>query len=100
MRKLTILFAIITLFAYGHVNGQQIKRNMIANAGFEEGLKHWLRGGNGVTFGEETENPISGTKSAKITVNQTHELLWGNTLKYFLPIKNGKRYKVSFKAKA
>lgn len=102
MKKLYYLIAIFALLGLGSVHGQQIKRNLIANADFEDGLQHWRRyDANGrVVFSEETENPLSGNISAKVLVRYPAATLWDASLKYFIPMTSGVKYKISFEAKA
>jgi hypothetical protein len=102
MKKNYFFIAIFALALFGSVNGQQIKRNIVANANFEDGLKHWRSyDANGrVAFSTETENPLSGEKSAKVLVKYSALTLWDASLKYFFPMTSGVKYKISFQAKA
>lgn len=99
-RLLLITFSILAVLV--GINAQQIKRNLVANADFEDGLKHWRQYDDGgkLTFSEETADPVSGQKSAKIVVNNTATPIWVTALKYFFPMQSGAKYKVSFDAKA
>lgn len=102
MKKNYFFIVIFALAIFGSVNGQQIKRNIVANANFEDGLKHWRSyDANGrVAFSTETEDPLSGEKSAKVLVKYSALTLWDASLKYFFPMTSGVKYKISFQAKA
>jgi hypothetical protein len=99
MRKITILNM---LFAVTFsLNAQQVKRNLVANANFEEGLKNWLvvnGDGGGVVFSADYFDPISGTTSAKFVPEANAG--WSSQIKYRFPVERGAKYKISFKAKA
>lgn len=102
-KKITIL-ALGLLLAVASF-GQ--KRNMVANARFEEGIKNWRYNlgydatATGVVLDTATgADAIQGDMSLRATVNTNLTNTWDYMFRYFLPIKIGETYNVSFDIKA
>jgi hypothetical protein len=101
IKRSIVLFALLVLAGNAAMT-QQTKRNLIANSCFEDNFKNWRWDGDPIK-GElkfDTENPISGATSAKITVHENAASTWDLNLYTFLPIEEAAIYKVTFKAKA
>jgi hypothetical protein len=72
------------------------------NGDFENGFNGWSTDvwGGAASFMEETTNPISGTKSARITVTQSSNTAWHIQLRQWMRIRKGYTYQVSYTARA
>ena len=69
--RISILLTCFTILISTFGSAQQIKRNLIANSCFEEGLKHWYttcEPNINVNYYIDKDTPISGSASALISV--------------------------------
>jgi hypothetical protein len=102
MKKVFTLL-LLTSFALG-VFAQ--KRNMIANSRFEDGYLNWVAEGSSLdTLGDikydiDSITPISGKKSAKITIKRNASNFWDRSFGYVVPITAGSNYQIRVKVRA
>jgi hypothetical protein len=82
------------------------KRNMIANSRFEDGYLNWFAEGSSLdTLGDikydvDSILPISGKKSAKITIKRDPSNFWDRSFGYVVPITAGSNYQIRVKVRA
>jgi hypothetical protein len=82
------------------------KRNMIANSRFEEGYLNWFAEGSSLdTLGDikydiDSITPISGKKTAKITIKRNPSNFWDRSFGYVVPITAGSNYQIRVKVRA
>lgn len=100
MRR-SILLTCFTILISTFGSAQQIKRNLIANSCFEEGLKHWYttcEPNINVNYYIDKDTPISGSASALISVDQPGSHSHDAMLYVLFPVEKNAKYKICFKA--
>ncbi len=78
--------------------------NKTLNGEFDEGTHNWMlqnfTDGAISTMKIDTNSVISGRNSCKVTVSQITSTGWHIQLQQWLPVNPGRKYKITFKAKA
>ena len=99
--RISILLTCFTILISTFGSAQQIKRNLIANSCFEEGLKHWYttcEPNINVNYYIDKDTPISGSASALISVDQPGSHSHDAMLYVLFPVEKNAKYKICFKA--
>jgi len=98
MKKLTTFFAIIIALSLS------AQTNIITNGTFEDGtITGWIpnsQNGGIMDVTAEGTNPISGTKSLLIDIQNSGNASWAQKVSWRISLTKGAIYKISFKAKA